>query len=295
MAAFLIGGETLYSLLYLPIGKAKLEPLQGEQLAEVQRRFLKVGVLIIDEKSMLGQEIFWMVSERLKQARPQGGSEPFGGLSVVLLGDWKQFPLVCDAPLYSSLAKNPHGYNLYQLFDEVVRFEQVQRQLGDDQALFRQELQSLGGGTFSETSWLRWQSRTLDLLPPEEQESSRQNATLACAIKADMVQHNIAKVKANGQPIAPIYAVSSPKEACKASAERACGLGNKIVLSKNTVVRLTANLWTKAGLKNGAVGTVHSIIYADGEKPPSLPLAVIVIFSDYKGPSYLMECPTPYP
>ena len=294
-AAFLIGGETLHSLLYLPIGRAKLEPLQGERLAEIQRRFHKVGVLIIDEKSMIGQEIFWMVSERLKQARPQGCSEPFGGLSVILLGDWKQLPPVCDAPLYSSVSKNPRGYNLYQLFDEVVMFEQVQRQLGDDQALFRQELQSLGNGTFSEKSWHRWHSRALDLLPPKEQESFKQTATLACAIKADMVQHNIAKVKANGQPIAPIYAVSAPKEACKASAERSCGLGNKIVISKNTVVRLTANLWTKAGLTNGAVGFVHSIIYADGQLPPALPESVIVIFPDYKGPSYLKDVPNAVP
>ena len=124
-AAFLIAGETLHSLFYLPIGTAKLEPLQGDRLVELQKRFEKVGILIIDEKSMIGQEIFWMVSERLKEARPHFKTEPFGKLSVVLLGDWRQLPPVCDSSLFNGDAKNPRGFNLYQLFDEVVCFEVV--------------------------------------------------------------------------------------------------------------------------------------------------------------------------
>jgi DNA replication protein DnaC len=106
-AAFLINGETLHSLFYLPIGKQEIEQLKGERLAELQQRFKNVGVLIIDEKSMIGQEIFWMVSRRLKQARPHTKTEPFGGLSVVLLGDWNNFLL--SVPLHSLtvVQKNP--------------------------------------------------------------------------------------------------------------------------------------------------------------------------------------------
>jgi hypothetical protein len=294
-AAFLIAGETLHSLFYLPIGTAKLEPLQGDRLVELQKRFEKVGILIIDEKSMIGQEIFWMVSERLKEARPHFKTEPFGKLSVVLLGDWRQLPPVCDSSLFNGDAKNPRGFNLYQLFDEVVCFEVVQRQQGDDQALFRKELQSLGDGEFSRESWSRWRSRTLDLLSPEEQEDFKQNGILACALKKDMVQHNIMKVKSNNEPVAPIFAVSSPKEACKESSERASGLNTKIILSRKTVFRLTSNLWTNVGLTNGSIGTVYAIIYAQGEVPPALPVAIIGIFQDYTGPPYLKDVPKSVP
>jgi len=170
-AAFLIRGETLHSLFYLPIGRGILEPLKGDRLAELQRRFQRVGVLIIDEKSMIGQTIFWMVSERLKEARPNHKVEPFGGLSVVLLGDWKQLPPVCDASLFNSTgAKDPKGCNLYQLFEEVVFFEQVQRQQGDDQATFRQDLKDLDDGMFSRESWTRSKTRNIDLLSSKEQE-----------------------------------------------------------------------------------------------------------------------------
>jgi hypothetical protein len=269
--------------------------LSGLRLAEIQRRFEKAGVIIIDEKSMIGQEVFWMISERLKEARPEHHNEPFGALSVVLLGDWRQLPPVCDSPLFSSATTNPRGYNLYQLFNEVIIFDEQMRQQGKQQALFRKELKSLGDGTFSQQSWYRWRLRSLHLLPPSEQEEFRKNATLACALKKDMVHHNVTKVKSNNEPIAPIFAVSCPKEARKESSERSSGLVSKIILSRKTTIRLTFNAWTKAGLTNGAKGTVFAIIYAEGVKPPSLPEAIIVIFPDYTGPSYLPGIPNAVP
>jgi ATP-dependent exoDNAse (exonuclease V) alpha subunit len=102
-----------------------------------------------------------------------------------------------------------------------------------------------------------------------------------------MVKHNIMKVKANEEPIAPVFAESCPKQAKSESSERASGLISKIIISRQTVFRLTSNLWTTAGLTNGAVGTIHSIIYAEGHAPPALPAAIIGIFDNYKGPPYL--------
>ncbi|CAB3990332.1 ATP-dependent DNA helicase PIF1-like [Paramuricea clavata] len=46
------------------------------------------------------------------------------------------------------------------------------------------------------------------------------------------------------------------------------------------------NLWPSAGLCNGSTGTVIDIIYAPNHTPPSLPIAVIVRFDDYIGPSF---------
>jgi DNA replication protein DnaC len=270
-AAFLIAGETLHSLLYLPLCNSKLEPLVGERLLDLQRKFQNVGVLIIDEKSMMGQEMFWMVSERLKQARPHMQGEPFGNISIVLLGDWRQLPPVGDASLFSKETKKPRGFNLYQLFQDVIIFDVVQRQSGDEQALFREELQSLGDGKFTVDSWRRWRSRSLDLLPENEQRAFFEKGILACALKKDMVTHNIMKVKANEEPIAPVFAESAPRQAKAESSERASGLISKIIISRKTVFRLTSNLWTAAGLTNGSVGTIHSIIYAEGQCDQSWP------------------------
>ena len=58
---------------------------------------------------------------------------------------------------------------------------------------------------------------------------------------------------------------------------------------------LTANLRPEVGLRNGAAGTVISILFADGHRPPSLPIAVIVKFKKYIGPFFLTDQPCSVP
>ena len=60
-----------------------------------------------------------------------------------------------------------------------------------------------------------------------------------------------------------------------------------ILLSKRANVMLTMNLWTTAGLCNGATGTVVDIIYKDNTGPADLPLAVLVQVDEYTGPAFL--------
>ena len=110
-----------------------------------------------------------------------------------------------------------------------------------------------------------------------------------------MVSHNITRVKALDQPVAPIFAESKSKDAKKESANKACGLSSKIILCKEATFQLISNIWTEAGLTNGAIGNVHSIIYAENIKPPALPLAIIAIFPDYLGPSFLPDIPGTVP
>ncbi|KAL8586174.1 hypothetical protein ACOMHN_057736 [Nucella lapillus] len=304
-AAFQIGGQTLHAMLQLPIGNHDLEPLEKDSPCQgkLQDAFSKTAILVIDEKSMIGQKTFFHVSERLKEAKPHRASEPFGGLTVVLLGDWKQLPSVFDSPLYhnpcgskSRTKAGAAGYNVYRLFKDVIFFNQIERQAGEDQSLFRNELCRLSEGTFSEQDWQRWKKRDLHLLSREKQKLFLEKAVLACAYKKDMVRHNIEKVKANNQPIALIKAESKPKgEANKTSAERDSGLTSVITLSKDTVFRLSCNLWTEAGLTNGTVGNVYDIVYAPNTKPPELPVAVIGIFDDYCGPSFLPDVPKSVP
>ena len=40
------------------------------------------------------------------------------------------------------------------------------------------------------------------------------------------------------------------------------------------------------GLTNGAVGHIYKIIYGQGERPPMLPRAILVIFDGYIGPTF---------
>ena len=53
------------------------------------------------------------------------------------------------------------------------------------------------------------------------------------------------------------------------------------------------NQWQhrKVGLCNGATGIVESILYAEGHKPPALPIAVMVNFNEYTGPPFIPSKP----
>ena len=76
-----------------------------------------------------------------------------------------------------------------------------------------------------------------------------------------MIKHSINMVKANRQHITPIVAKCNCAAAKSESADQAAGLPMKINLSKNTIFRLTLNLWTEAGLTNDSEGVIYYIIY----------------------------------
>jgi len=58
---------------------------------------------------------------------------------------------------------------------------------------------------------------------------------------------------------------------------------------------LKSNLWAQKGLCNGATGNVLDILYATGQRPPNLPIAVLVQFDRYTGPPFTVSNPTCIP
>ena len=102
-AAFLIKGNTLHSLFKLPVNIPfinELAPLRGTALADLQEAFKNTELLIIDEMSMVGQYMLYQISKRLQEAKPHKSTEPFAGVSIVLMGDFAQLPPVKDLPLF---------------------------------------------------------------------------------------------------------------------------------------------------------------------------------------------------
>jgi len=64
------------------------------------------------------------------------------------------------------------------------------------------------------------------------------------------------------------------------------GLQPSVYTAVGAKEMLTMNLRTDAGLCNGATGTLTDIIYKEEQKPPALPVAVMVCFDNYEGPSF---------
>lgn len=108
---------------------------------------------------------------------------------------------------------------------------------------------------------------------------------------------NFMRLKQLGETIFEINAHHSNPKAKHLNAEDMGGLEPTVYLSKKARVILTRNLWTKAGLCNGTMGTVRHIIFAENHRPPMLPIAIIVQIDDddYIGPSFCDDLPNCVP
>ena len=90
-AAFLIGGKTIHSYLGIGLAKESAEKIfeyTRYNLSHTVKKLRALKVLIIDEISMLDIELFEKISKYLSLVRYN--SKPFGGLQLVLTGDFCQ-------------------------------------------------------------------------------------------------------------------------------------------------------------------------------------------------------------
>lgn len=94
LAASNISGTTLHRFAGIGIGKAPTTKLINEILTNrvKWRRWLKVRVLIIDEVSMIGPTLFDKLDVIARAVR--GVDMPFGGIQLVVSGDFFQLPPV---------------------------------------------------------------------------------------------------------------------------------------------------------------------------------------------------------
>lgn len=84
VAALNVGGQTIHSLLKLPLGVIADAPLR--QSAELKRMLAKLDLLVIDEISMVNADLMDAIDRSLRQARGVR-AVPFGGVQVVMFGD----------------------------------------------------------------------------------------------------------------------------------------------------------------------------------------------------------------
>lgn len=92
IAASNIGGSTIHSWSGIGIGN-KLHPDFVYTISDGRKKAInKIDVLIIDEVSMMNSYVIDMVNDAMKIIRES--EEPFGGLQVILVGDFFQLPPV---------------------------------------------------------------------------------------------------------------------------------------------------------------------------------------------------------
>ena len=97
---------------------------------------MEADVYLLDEMSMLNTNMISHISRHLQQVRSQDerlghvyAKMPFGGLVVVLSGDFRQLPPVSEAPIYKSL---------FQQASKVTPFLEARTPMDDGVQLFKQ-------------------------------------------------------------------------------------------------------------------------------------------------------------
>lgn len=133
-ASILIEGRTLHSTLGLGLGKHSVEQIIGKLKRcnkTVYKRLLKLDLLIIDEISMMSDELFEKVSEILCMIK--NNNNPFGGIQIILSGDFCQLgPVEGDycfkSSLWTKTIEEVHNLSIIvrqnedKLFLQILRF-----------------------------------------------------------------------------------------------------------------------------------------------------------------------------
>ena len=157
IAAFNIKGCTLHSLLQLPIRGKRHVPLKSSALAKLQSDLNGVKYLIIDEFSVICQTMFAWINRRCKEATGCT-SIPFGGISVILVGDIGQLLSISDQMIYHTKPKSNiplEGFSMYRKFETIIKFEVNERARGTDlsQQQFRDLLIRSRDGSSTIQDW----------------------------------------------------------------------------------------------------------------------------------------------
>lgn len=96
IAAVHVGGVTIHSWACLGTGDKKTDDIVSYVMSgagtRVRRKLKETQILIIDEISMIGPEIFDQLNEVLKIVR--NNKTAFGGLQIIVVGDFLQLPPV---------------------------------------------------------------------------------------------------------------------------------------------------------------------------------------------------------
>jgi ATP-dependent exoDNAse (exonuclease V) alpha subunit len=243
---------------------------------------------------MLGKKTMQHLDKRLKEASGKR-DQPFGGFSIVFVGDFQQFPPVGDTAIY---IEDDHPSSvLYSRITNIVELEKCERHdsIDPDRDAFAQILERCAAGTLQVEDWDVIKTRFDDTAVDRNDERWKTSTKLF--YDNDSVDEtNLDRLVKLNKPIARLNAVHNKPAAAAMKSQNAGGLRNKLYLSIGSNVMLTSNLWTDVGLHNGAKGTVEGFVYATSEGPGrngTLPNAVVVSFPHLNDslPSYFEHVP----
>jgi hypothetical protein len=112
-SAALLSGSTYHSFLGICVGNG------GRNIAQVKAKLEGVDYIFIDEVSMLSCHDLYKINAQLTKAL-NVHDLPFGGINMILAGDFAQLPPVGGAPLYSGMVGTQVDSGVKPLYQEAA-------------------------------------------------------------------------------------------------------------------------------------------------------------------------------
>ena len=99
VAAIQVDGTTIHIASGIPVGHfgTKLPPLHDKIKCSLRNHLSDVKGIIIDEISIISNELLFYIHLRLNEIFGSVNNDPFAGLTVIVVGDLLQLPPVGDA------------------------------------------------------------------------------------------------------------------------------------------------------------------------------------------------------
>ncbi|XP_053841099.1 ATP-dependent DNA helicase PIF1 [Vidua macroura] len=244
VAACHIGGTTLHAFAGIGSGKAPLE--QCIQLAErpgVRQHWLACQHLIIDEISMVDGKFFDKLEAVARAVRKR--DEPFGGIQLIICGDFLQLPPVSKANEETKFCFQARCWR--KCVHINMELTEVRRQTDKT---FVSILSAIRLGRCTEEV-------TRQLMQTAAHKSERDGilATRLCTHKDDVDITNERRLQQLPGEVHVFEALDSDPMLVKLI-DAQCPVGGRVELKLGAQVMLAKNLDVSQGLVNGARGVV---------------------------------------
>ncbi len=251
IAALNVGGVTLHSWAGLGLGDRKASAIAGA-ISQARKKpynnIMAARVLAIDEISMIDSRLFALTDQVFRKVRVV--DEPFGGVKLLLVGDFLQLPpVVKDRPVEGRFAFNSQSWA-----DARIQTHLLTTIIRQKDADFAAALGEIRVGKASK--------QTLDVLfsrlNAHDPEPEKKPIVLDCRNR-DVEAFNItelAKLPGNSQTF---HAADTGWPEQIEKLKRDCIAPTMLTLKVDARVMLLRNLDTENGLVNGAMGRVKSI------------------------------------
>ena len=276
-AAFNIGGNTICSAFHKKMYQTD-QRMSADQLNTFRIKYKHLKVVIIDEISMVGKKTFDFIDTRLQQLT--GIRAPFGGLSVIAVGDFYQLKPVGDRLVFLDLDEDAKALAPNSWKDHFKIYELVDIMRQKDDLKFAQLLNRLRLNELTEEDKDNLRKRVVDRNSGEYP----RDAVHLFAEKEGMYKHNKNVMNdIDGEEVdIPCHdtvasANISPKKARELISqlpddpEKTANMEKVLTVKVGMKYNISVNVNVEDGLANGTTGKVKFIEYKiEGNNRPSI-------------------------